>query len=331
MFVEQPDISMKKPAMTRFSKRPKSNCSLKRTQFVQIMRHSKCPHRGSSEGFTLIELLVVIAIIAILAAMLLPALSKAQQKAKTGNCLSNLRQLGLGWVMYADDNNDLMVNLNTYFNGGAGNTVPYGAPWRTDLFNNQQSPAPNKNTQDGWIAGIRQGYVKPLPNVDGPLYQYARNPSIMHCPADKHDQLRFTPGSGGPFCFDSYSGAVFLNGEGHSGNCLFKRSAVMHPSDRFIWIESSDSRGENVGSWQMNISGNQANGFAGSNFSNGNDAPAAFHVVSADFNFCDGHVESHRWLNGATIAFANAINGAVPAANSDSAWIAQHYPGSQNP
>ena len=219
----------------------------------------------ASRAFTLIELLVVIAIIAILAAMLLPALSKARQRAQTATCLSNLKQLDLGWMMYADENGDLLVNLSTYFTDASGalniTTSPWGAPWRTDLYNNQQSPAPNKTTQTGWIAAIQQGYVKPEPTIDGPLYQFARNANIIHCPADKHDQLHFTPGSGGPFCFDSYSGAVFLNGEGHGGNCLFKRNEVQHPSDRFIWIESSDSRGENVGSWEMNIAGTPKNFF----------------------------------------------------------------------
>ena len=80
-------------------------------------------------GFTLIELLVVIAIIAILAAMLLPALSKAKQRAERVQCLNNLRQLQFAWIMYADDNNDLVPE--------EGNTVvPIIDPQNVDAWYN---------------------------------------------------------------------------------------------------------------------------------------------------------------------------------------------------
>lgn len=187
---------------------------------------------------------------------------------------------------------------------------------------------------DHWIAGIRQGYVKPEPNRDGPLYRYAPNPNIMHCPADKHNHLRFTPNTGGPFCFDSYSGAHYLNGEGHDHTmCLFMRTEILHPTDRFIWIESSDTqRGENVCSWWFNLAGTQANGFQGSTFADAADAPGVFHVTAGCFNFCDGHAEAHRWANPSALnAYGNGSGIASAQLNNDALWVAQHWASRQNP
>jgi prepilin-type N-terminal cleavage/methylation domain-containing protein/prepilin-type processing-associated H-X9-DG protein len=267
------------------------------------------------KAFTLIELLVVIAIIAILAALLLPALSKAKMKALQTTCLSNQKQLGIAWVMYNGDNQGRLIN----FNPNTSATTKTEAAWR------YATPVPpphypaGASDQEKAMLKLQAGYQQ------GGLYQYAPNVNIIHCPADKRFNNPIST-----FAYGSYSGVGTLNGEQPQ---ILKDSGIQHPSARYLWVEENDPRGENQGSWLLKQGTPPT--FSDAKF---DDAVAAWHSKSGSFSFADGHVESHRWLDAATLAYALSANpgsaGNGPSFSKsprDLFWVASGYATRDNP
>ena len=217
-----------------------------------------------NRAFTLIELLVVIAIIAILMAILMPALRLVREQARSIACSSNLKTLVLGWRLYADENDSKIVSGLT--------------PTQMNLSSPSwilMPPDPGNAPVEEKIEYIKQGA----------LWPYIKNVDVYRCPSDRRKNSPAHMQAFRSYALPGGLNAVVGDGDWEIAKMCKSLSDIKQPGRKYAFLPECDVRGYNMGSWVLRpVTGNWA------------DAFAIWHRGrSTNFGFVDGHVDKRSW------------------------------------
>jgi len=253
-----------------------------------MMRYSR------THGFTLIELLVVIAIIAILAAMLLPALAKAKVRANAVRCMSNTKQITTAWIMYAHENNDFVLTSRAWMGGSVD-------PGNPDMINTTYLTQSLLNPYLGGNIGVYRCPADKRTYAGQPVVR-SMSMNGWFCPANQQD----------PYCWPA----------GQSYELHFKLSQMMRPGPArtFVILDESEKT-INDGFFAIDMAGYDPRNPASLSFI---DVPGTFHDKAGSLSFADGHSEIHKWRDPRT-AKANLFESSPN--NPDLEWFQERSTG----
>jgi len=244
-------------------------------------------------AFTLIELLVVIAIIAILLAILMPALSRVKEQGKRAACLANLKQLTLTWIMYADENDDRLVNGEAYASGDGLAPTPTSGIHAGEQFWAGDDCAPGYQSGEQLPEQVQLRAIRA-----GALYPYCKNVKLYRCPTGIRGEMRtytITDAMNGLRRDGTYSGNVGAR-VGRTVLWVKKRAEIASPGPAFrlVFLDEGRVTPDSYACHYLNP--------------RWWDPPFVRHGDGSNVSFADGHADYWKYRGKKTLETGKMVN-----------------------